>query len=137
MSIWWEALPLVTLAGTTLFCAVKWRGEVRRAGGQALGWELAAETSEQRRLSVDKLAGELAAYEHADGKYKASASFWQRRSSALQAALTDAEDRLRKIKQQRHLSAKHAARCGVEKRRATIHAQAELIRRQTAEKEAA
>jgi len=49
----------------------------------------------------------------------------------------DLEDRLREIEQQRHLSAKHAARCGVEKRRAIIHAQAELIRRQTAEKEAA
>lgn len=49
----------------------------------------------------------------------------------------DVEDRLRKIERQRHLSAKHARAVQMEKRRAIIHAQAELIRRQTAEKEAA
>jgi hypothetical protein len=105
----WELLPLGVLAGTSLYSAWKWRAALNR--------------SLERGHVVKELCGYLD---------NASDRYWKLWHNArkIAAARIDAEDRLRKIEQQRHLAAKHARQCQLTAQRLTIIGKAAEIRRE-------
>lgn len=104
MSIWWELLPLATLAGTTVFCAVKWRLEVRRS--EALDTQ-----GYGQYARAEKLAGEITCLRMENAQLEEQARLERDRC-------IDLEDRLRKIERTRHNAAVTARAAQIAQQRA-------------------
>jgi hypothetical protein len=92
MNIIWEAIPLVTLAGTTLFCAWKWIETGK----------LALTLDGQVKRSISNF------------------NMLSSKVEPLLDRAIDAEDRLRRIERQRHTAAKAARSAQLQQHRSKI-----------------
>lgn len=116
MSIWWEALPLATLAGTTVFCAWRWRWHKVRYDS----------CNEQRREWHDKCHAERLS---SVGLKIANTQLEERVRLERERAI-DLEDRLRAIERQRSETTRKGNLTRAAKRKALVDAKTNELREQ-------